>query len=214
MSADRVDVVIIGAGLAGSATAWALARRGRSAVVLEAFQPGHRRGSSHGSARIFRRAYPDPLYVQLTGEAQRLWRQLADEAGEELVLTTGGIDFGPAREQEKLYEILGAFGVPAELISPGEAAEGWPGGRGGGADGRPVVAGARRGRRRRTLGGTADRPAGLAAAAGRDPAAGLPLRAASLGRAAAGLHLPPRGGRPLRAAGRARRRGARGDQDG
>jgi sarcosine oxidase len=127
MSADRVDVVIIGAGLAGSATAWALGRRGRSAVVLEAFQPGHRRGSSHGSARIFRRAYPDPLYVQLTGEAQRLWRQLADEAGEELVLTTGGIDFGPAREQEKLYEILGAFGVPAELISPGEAAERWPG---------------------------------------------------------------------------------------
>src|SRR5271170_6348353 len=85
MSADRVDVVIIGAGLAGSATAWALARRGRSAVVLEAFQPGHRRGSSHGSARIFRRGYPDPFYVRLTGEAQRLWQQLADEAGEELV---------------------------------------------------------------------------------------------------------------------------------
>jgi glycine/D-amino acid oxidase-like deaminating enzyme len=96
VDADRVDVVIIGAGLAGSATAWAPARRGRSAVVLEAFQPGHRRGSSHGSARIFRRAYPDPLYVRLTGEAQRLWRQLADEAGEELVLTTGGLDFGPA----------------------------------------------------------------------------------------------------------------------
>src|ERR1700740_284093 len=97
MGADRVDVVIIGAGLAGSATAWALARRGRSAVVLEAFPPGPRRGSSHGSARIFRRAYPDPLYVQLTGEAQRLWRQLADEAGEEFVLTTGGGEFGPGR---------------------------------------------------------------------------------------------------------------------
>ena len=48
--------------------------------------------------------------MQLTGEAQRLWRQLADEAGEELVLTTGGIDFGPDREQEKLYETLRAFG--------------------------------------------------------------------------------------------------------
>jgi glycine/D-amino acid oxidase-like deaminating enzyme len=98
MSSERVDAVIIGAGLAGSATAWALARRGRSAVVLEAFEPGHRRGSSHGSARIFRRAYLDPLYVGLTGQAQRLWRQLADEAGEELVLATGGLDFGPARE--------------------------------------------------------------------------------------------------------------------
>ena len=127
MSADQVDVVIIGAGLAGSATAWALARRGRSAVVLEAFQPGHRRGSSHGSARIFRRAYPDPLYVQLTGEAERLWRQLADEAGEELVQPTGEIDFGPSREQEKMYEILRAFGVPVELLPPAQAAERWPG---------------------------------------------------------------------------------------
>jgi monomeric sarcosine oxidase len=127
MGADQVDVVIIGAGLAGSATAWALARRGRSVVVLEAFQPGHRRGSSHGSARIFRRAYPDPLYVRLTGEAQRLWRQLADEAGEELVLTTGGIDFGPSGEQEKMHEILRAFGVPVELLPPAAAAERWPG---------------------------------------------------------------------------------------
>jgi glycine/D-amino acid oxidase-like deaminating enzyme len=112
MSADRVDVVIIGAGLAGSATAWALARRGRSAVVLEAFQPGHRRGSSHGSSRIFRRAYLDPFYVQLTGEAQRRWLQLADEAGEELVLATGGIDFGPApRAGEDVRDPAGVQGA-------------------------------------------------------------------------------------------------------
>jgi sarcosine oxidase len=126
MGADRVDVVIIGAGLAGSATAWALARRGRSVAVLEAFQPGHRHGSSHGSARIFRRAYPDPLYVRLTGQAQRLWRQLADEASEELVTTTGGLDFGPTREQEKMHEILRSSEVPAELMPPEAAAERWP----------------------------------------------------------------------------------------
>ena len=113
-----MDAVIIGAGLAGSATARALARRGRSVVVLEAFEPGHRRGSSHGSARIFRRAYPDPFYVRLTGQAERLWRQLADEAGEDLVATTGGLDFGPARQQEKMHEILSASGVPVKLLPP------------------------------------------------------------------------------------------------
>src|SRR6202043_3383908 len=125
VSAERADAVIIGAGLAGSATAWALARRGRSAVVLEAFQPGHRRGSSHGSARIFRRAYPDPLYVRLTGQAQVLWRQLADEAGEELVTTTGAIDYGPALP-ETMYEIMTGIGVPAELMKAEAAAERWP----------------------------------------------------------------------------------------
>ncbi len=126
MSADRVDVVVIGAGLAGSAAAWALARRGRSVALLEAFQPGHRRGSSHGSARIFRRAYPDPLYVRLTGQAERLWRQFADEAGEEVVLTTGGLDFGPACEPVAMHEILTAAGVPAEVMAAGAAAERWP----------------------------------------------------------------------------------------
>jgi sarcosine oxidase len=127
MSTERADVVIVGAGLAGSAAAWALASRGRSVVLLEALEPEHRRGSSHGSARIFRRAYPDPLYVRLTGQAQVLWRRLADEAGEEIVTATGAVDYGPARQQEKMYEILTAQGVPAELMPPGEAAGRWPG---------------------------------------------------------------------------------------
>jgi monomeric sarcosine oxidase len=127
MSTEQADVVIVGAGLAGSAAARAVARRGRSVVLIEAFQPGHRRGSSHGSARIFRRAYPDPLYVRLTGQAQALWRELADEAGEEPVVTTGAIDYGPAREQEKMHEILTGAGVPAELMTAEAAAERWPG---------------------------------------------------------------------------------------
>ena len=127
MSTERADVIIVGAGLAGSAAARALARRGRSVALVEAFQPGHRRGSSHGSARIFRRAYPDPLYVRLTGQAQALWRELAGEAGEELITATGAVDYGPARQQEKMYEILTALGVPAELMPPAAAAERWPG---------------------------------------------------------------------------------------
>ena len=127
MGAERVDVVIVGAGLAGSAAARALASRGRSVAVVEAFEPGHRRGSSHGSARIFRRAYPDPLYVRLTGQAQQGWRRLSEEAGEELVVTTGAVDFGPARVQEKMYDILTALEVPAELLPAAAAAERWPG---------------------------------------------------------------------------------------
>jgi len=123
----RADLVVVGAGLAGSAAAWAASARGMSVVVLEAFGPGHRNGSSHGSARIFRRAYPDPLYVRLTGQAGQLWRQLEDEADEALLQLTGGLDFGPLRDPAHLHAVLTACGVPASLLSPAQAAERWAG---------------------------------------------------------------------------------------
>jgi monomeric sarcosine oxidase len=123
----RAETVIVGGGLAGSATAWALARQGRPCVLLEAFQPGHDRGSSHGSARIFRRAYPDRLYVRLTGEARRLWTELEDEAGQTLITVTGSLDFGPSSLPEDMYGLLKEQGVQAEMVDPGDAAERWPG---------------------------------------------------------------------------------------
>jgi monomeric sarcosine oxidase len=126
VSTTRADLIVVGAGLAGSAAAHAAAERGMDVVVLEAFGPGHRNGSSHGSARIFRRAYPDPLYVRLTGQAGILWRVLEAEAGESLVQQTGGLDFGARRDPEHLHAVLTGCGVPAELLEPAEAAERWP----------------------------------------------------------------------------------------
>jgi glycine/D-amino acid oxidase-like deaminating enzyme len=123
----RADLIVVGAGLAGSAAAWAASARGMSVVVLEAFGAGHRRGSSHGSARIFRRAYADPLYVRLTGQSGQLWRQLGDEADEALLQLTGGLDYGRQRDPEQLHAVLTACGVPASLISAAEAALRWPG---------------------------------------------------------------------------------------
>lgn len=125
--AHRADLIVVGAGLAGSAAAWAAARRGLDVVVLEAFGPGHERGSSHGSARIFRRVYPDPLYVRMTGAARELWRALEDEAGQALITVTGGVDFGPARDPQRTLETMTACGVRAELIPSAEARRRWPG---------------------------------------------------------------------------------------
>jgi sarcosine oxidase len=123
---ERADLIIVGAGLAGSAAAWAASARGLDVVVLEAFGPGHRNGSSHGSARIFRRAYPDELHVRLTGTAGQLWRRLEDEAGETLLTLTGGLDFGATRDPAELHRVLTRCGVPSELLEPEAAAERWP----------------------------------------------------------------------------------------
>jgi monomeric sarcosine oxidase len=125
-----VDVVVIGAGLAGAASAWAAARRGQSVLIIEQFGPGHARGSSHGSARIVRRAYGDELYVGLTGRAFELWREVEMQSERPLLRMYGGLDFGPRRSAGGVAGVaaaLRAHGVAHERLDAADAAARWPG---------------------------------------------------------------------------------------
>ena len=123
----RADVVVIGAGAMGSAAAWWLARRGHDVVLLERFEAGHDRGSSHGATRIFRHAYDDAHYVRMAKEALPLWRELEADAGRTLLELTGGIDHGPAAVVESIAAALIGEGVAREVLRPSAAANRWPG---------------------------------------------------------------------------------------
>src|SRR5882672_7296132 len=114
MSAHKVDVVVIGAGAMGSSTAWWLARRGVDVVLLEQFEPGHTRGSSHGGTRIFRFAYYDPIYVRMAQASLPLWRELEDDAGEPLLDTTGAVDHGNANSIDLVATAMSACDAPFE----------------------------------------------------------------------------------------------------
>jgi sarcosine oxidase len=94
---EDADVVVVGLGAMGSATLWALARRGVRAVGVEQFEPGHDRGSSHGESRIIRTAYFEgEQYVPLVRRAWTLWRELEQATGEPLLTRTGGLTIGRA----------------------------------------------------------------------------------------------------------------------
>jgi sarcosine oxidase len=71
-----VKVAIVGAGVMGCATAWALNERGAEVTVHEQFALDHDRGSSHGRTRIFRVAYPETYWVRFAQEAYAGWREL------------------------------------------------------------------------------------------------------------------------------------------
>ncbi|MEU6285293.1 FAD-dependent oxidoreductase [Streptomyces sp. NPDC047028] len=148
---ERSDVVVIGGGLMGAATAWAAARRGLSVLLLEQYGPGHGRGSSHGSARIVRRGYDDPLYTRLTGRAFELWRELELQADAHLLRMLGSVDFGTRAYAESVAAQLAAAGVPHETLDAAEAERRWPGMRFEG----PVV--------HHPQGGTVDAEAAVAA---------------------------------------------------
>ena len=118
-------IVIVGAGLAGAATAWRLAASGREVVLVEAATPAHTGGSSHGSARIFRHAYPDPFYVGLAKRAHRGWNELEAESGRSILTITGGLDFGVGRNVPETAAALAAHGLAHEVLDADAAHERW-----------------------------------------------------------------------------------------
>jgi sarcosine oxidase len=118
--------IVVGAGLAGSATAWQLARRGCEVTLLERSTPANHRGSSHGSARIIRYGYPDPFYVRLVRDAHLGWDELEQLSGRRLVTPTGAVDFGDLRDPTQLAAALDEVGVENSLLTPDEASARWP----------------------------------------------------------------------------------------
>ncbi len=123
---ERVDVAVVGGGLMGAAAAWAGARRGLSVSLHEQFEPGHVRGSSHGSARIVRRGYSDALYTRLTGEAFELWREVELTANVGLLRMVGGLDHGPQRTA-LVARLFAAADIAHEVVSAADAEARWPG---------------------------------------------------------------------------------------
>lgn len=120
-------IVVIGAGLAGAASAWQLSKRDCQVVLLERAVPANVAGSSHGSARIFRYAYPDSFYVDLVRAARLGWDRLEAELGSLLISSTGAVDHGDRRNPAALAAGLEAAGISHELVNPDEAHERWPG---------------------------------------------------------------------------------------
>ena len=118
-------MAVVGAGLIGSATARALAARGVPVLLFEQFGLGHDRGSSHGATRIFRYSYPDECYVRMAVLAGETWARLAADAGEELLVRTGGLDAGPGALD--CAAALAGCGVAHDWLTGGQVRDRFPG---------------------------------------------------------------------------------------
>lgn len=124
------DVIVVGVGGMGSATAYHLARRGARALGLERYDIPHAMGSSHGVNRIIRMAYfEDPSYVPLLSRSYELWHQLEEVSGERLLVITGGIDAAP--EDHRVFtgslESCRLHGLDHEVLDAGDVARRFPG---------------------------------------------------------------------------------------
>src|SRR5512138_2779514 len=101
---DRVPIVIVGAGFAGAATAWALARRGCSPGIIVEQEGTYGFHASGRNAAILRLIESDPVIGTLAVRSARQIRSLTGDApllGIEGGLTLGGR--GVAAELEGVH---------------------------------------------------------------------------------------------------------------
>ncbi|MFL5802714.1 MAG: N-methyl-L-tryptophan oxidase [Roseiflexaceae bacterium] len=124
------EYIVLGLGGIGSAAAYWLARRvGGDVLGLEQFAIGHVRGASQDHSRIIRLSYHTPIYVTLARQAYQAWAALERDAGEALILRTGGLDFGPrdgAIPLSDYAESMRACAVPFESLDADEIMRRWP----------------------------------------------------------------------------------------
>jgi sarcosine oxidase len=123
------DVIVIGLGGMGGATACELAGRGKRVLGLEQYTHGHDRGSSHGGSRLIRQAYfEDPAYVPLVLRAYELWERLERETNKDLMTLCGGLMLGPRGSKVLEGSLLSAreHGLPCEVIEADEVRRRFP----------------------------------------------------------------------------------------
>ena len=123
-----MKVGVVGAGIMGASAARFLAKRGHAVTLIEQFEQGHAMGSSHGRARIVRKAYPDAFYTEIMQEGYPMWAELQIESGHEILHECGLMYFGPmdARNVQTMIEGLSSLSVPFEVMDQGQAKRVFP----------------------------------------------------------------------------------------
>ena len=129
----RCEVVVVGAGIAGASTAYALARQGVPTVLCEkGIVAGEQSSRNWGWVRKMHR---DPRELPLMLESARIWGGLNESLGAETGFRRSGITYlcetsADAQRYEDWLEQVRSFDLDSRLISRAEIDAIFPGCRG------------------------------------------------------------------------------------
>ena len=122
-------VIVVGAGIAGLSTTWALTKRGHEATLLEQGPLPNPLAASGDHHRIIRRAYPAATgYARTITEAYEAWDELWGDLGGSRLDRRGFLCLSrePGDEAEIYLEGMKAGGYPADVFDGPEAAQRFP----------------------------------------------------------------------------------------
>src|SRR3982751_3921088 len=122
------DIAIIGAGIMGATVACEAARDGARVALIDQSVLPNPRAASIDHSKVFRFAYPDPLYARMAVDALRLWRSLEEETGALLLTPTGLLMIGKeqASSETDTFNALRSLDLEVELLNSEDVAERFP----------------------------------------------------------------------------------------
>ncbi len=124
-----MHVIVVGAGISGLSTAWALAKRGLEVTLLEQGPLPNPLAASGDHHRIIRRAYGAATgYARTITEAYEAWDELWGDLGRSHLDQRGFLCVSrkPGDEAEEYLEGMKAGGYPVDLFDGAEAERRYP----------------------------------------------------------------------------------------
>ncbi|SEI44542.1 sarcosine oxidase [Dyadobacter koreensis] len=91
---NHFEVIVIGGGAIGLASAYHLEKRGCKTLVLEQYNFKNQLGSSAGVSRQYRIPYPEDYMVKMAMDAQPFWDELQSRTSRKLLDKVGTLWFG------------------------------------------------------------------------------------------------------------------------
>nr|XP_002124441.3 peroxisomal sarcosine oxidase-like isoform X1 [Ciona intestinalis]XP_026689862.1 peroxisomal sarcosine oxidase-like isoform X1 [Ciona intestinalis] len=101
---NSFDVIVIGAGVIGSCTAYQLAKLDVKTLMIEQFPLPHTRGSSCGQTRMTQRSDRNPYRSDLVPESIAFWKSLEKDYGTPLLIKTGHLGISVSEESNYALE--------------------------------------------------------------------------------------------------------------
>ncbi|MFD2058831.1 NAD(P)/FAD-dependent oxidoreductase [Mesorhizobium calcicola] len=124
-----MNVIVVGAGIAGLSTAWSLVKAGHSVSIVEQGPIPNPLAASGDHHRVIRRAYRAGTgYGRLITEAYQAWDEMWADLGESHLDARGFVCISrePGDEAEEYREGLEEGNFPFELLEAAAAAQRWP----------------------------------------------------------------------------------------
>jgi monomeric sarcosine oxidase len=126
----QYDAVVVGGGIMGLATAYALLKRGvKRVLVLERYEVGHDRAASTDNTKAIRYEYAgSELYSRMVGRSIQMWRDLEAASGPDLYANCGVVSWGRGDSSyaHLSYKTLVKLDIPIREVSPDELCRLYP----------------------------------------------------------------------------------------